>query len=53
MAVLDAAAPTGGDGGSSEIEEEESPGGPVLGRKAVVSWVGIGISKENRDGLPR
>jgi hypothetical protein len=26
-----AAAPTGGDGGSGETEEEENPGGPVLG----------------------
>jgi hypothetical protein len=43
---------TGGDGGSGETEEEESPGGPVLGQKAVVTWAGIGISKENRDGLP-
>jgi hypothetical protein len=24
----------------------------VLGRKAVVSWASVGISKENRDGLP-
>jgi hypothetical protein len=35
-----------GWGGSGETEEEESPGGPVLGRKAVVTWAGVGISKE-------
>jgi hypothetical protein len=29
-----------------ETEEEENPGGPVLGRKAVVTWAGVGISKE-------
>jgi hypothetical protein len=29
-----------------------NPGGPVLGRKAVVTWAGFGISRENRDGLP-
>jgi hypothetical protein len=45
-------APTGGDGGSGETEEEENPGGPVLGRKAVVTWAGVGFSKENQDGLP-
>jgi hypothetical protein len=39
-------------GSSGETEEEESLGGPVLGQKAVVTWVGIGISKENQDGLP-
>jgi hypothetical protein len=49
--VHGAAAPTGGDGGSGEIEEEECPGGPALGQKAVVTWASIGISKENRDGL--
>jgi hypothetical protein len=47
-----AVAPTGGDGGSGETEEEENPGGPVLGRKAVVTWAGVGFSKENQDGLP-
>jgi hypothetical protein len=47
-----ARAPTGGDGGSGDTEEEEIPGGPVLGRKAVVTWAGVGISKENWDGLP-
>jgi hypothetical protein len=45
-------APIGGDGDSGETEEEENPGEPVLGRKAVVTWASIGISKENRDGLP-
>jgi hypothetical protein len=44
-------APTGGGGGSGETKEEENPGGPVLGRKAVVTSAGVGISKENRDGL--
>jgi hypothetical protein len=24
----------------------------VLGRNVVVTWAGVGISKENRDGLP-
>jgi hypothetical protein len=43
----DAATPTGGDGGSGKTEEEENPGGPVLGRKAVVTRADIGISKEN------
>jgi hypothetical protein len=52
MMACGAATPTGGDGGSGETEEEENPGGPVLGRKAVVTWVGVGISKENQDGLP-
>jgi hypothetical protein len=47
-----AAAPTEGDGGSGETEEEESLGGPVMGRKAVVTWAGVGISKENWDALP-
>jgi hypothetical protein len=47
-----ATVPTGGDGGSGETEEEESPGGLVLGRKVVVTWASVGISKENRDGLP-
>jgi hypothetical protein len=47
-----AVAPTGGDGGSGETKEEENPGGPVLGRKAVVTWAGVAISKANRDGLP-
>jgi hypothetical protein len=41
-----------GDGGSGETEEEESPGGPVLGRKAMVTLAGVGISKENQDRLP-
>jgi hypothetical protein len=45
-------APTGGDGRSGETEEEEIPGGPVLGRNAVVTWASVGISRENRDGLP-
>jgi hypothetical protein len=45
-------APTRGNGGSGETEEEENPGGPVLGRKAMVTWAGVGISKENQDGLP-
>jgi hypothetical protein len=35
-----------GGGGSGETEEEEGPNGPVLGRKAVVTCAGIGISKE-------
>jgi hypothetical protein len=43
-------APTGGDDGSGETEEEKNPGGPVLGQKAVVTWVSVGISKENRVG---
>jgi hypothetical protein len=45
-------APTGGDGSSGETEEKESLGGLVLGRKAVVTWAGVGIFKENWDGLP-
>jgi hypothetical protein len=44
--VRSAAALTGGDDGSGETEEEENPGGPVLGRKAVVTCTGVGISKE-------
>jgi hypothetical protein len=40
-----AVAPTGGDGGSGETEEEENLGGLVLGRKAVVTW-------GNLDALP-
>jgi hypothetical protein len=35
-----------GSGGSGKTEEEEGPGGPVLGRKAVVTWASDGISKE-------
>jgi hypothetical protein len=42
-----AAALTGGNDGLGETEEEENPGGPVLGRKAVVTRADIGISKEN------
>jgi hypothetical protein len=35
-----------GGGGSGETREEEGPGGPVLGRKVVVTWASVGISKE-------
>jgi hypothetical protein len=31
---------------SGETEEEKGPGGPVLGRKAVVTWANVGVSKE-------
>jgi hypothetical protein len=47
-----AAALTGGNGGLGDTEEEENPCGPVLGQKAVVTWASVGISKENRDGVP-
>jgi hypothetical protein len=42
----DVAAHGRGSGGSGETEEEEGPGGPVLGRKAVVTWANVGVSKE-------
>jgi hypothetical protein len=34
----------GGDSG--ETKEEEGLGGPLLGRNAVVTWDGVGISNE-------
>jgi hypothetical protein len=52
MVAHGVAAPARGDGGSGETEDEESLGRPVRGRNAVVTWAGVGISKENRDGLP-
>jgi hypothetical protein len=45
------AAPTGGDGGSGETEEEEKPGGPVLGRKAEGSrLVSVGVKERRKWG---
>jgi hypothetical protein len=44
--AADGGARCGSGGGSGETEEEEGLGGPVLGRKAVVTWAGVGISNE-------
>jgi hypothetical protein len=40
-----------GDSGSGETEEEEGPGGPVMGRKAKTSWAGEKIFQGEWFGL--
>jgi hypothetical protein len=48
--AADGGARCGGGGGSGETEEEEGLGGPVLGRKAVVTV--LEFPTKNRGGLP-
>jgi hypothetical protein len=45
------AAPTGATAAQARPRKKKARVGPVLGRKAVVTWAGVGISKENWDGL--
>jgi hypothetical protein len=40
-----------GCGGSCETEEEEGPCGPVMGRKAKMSWASAKIFGGERSGL--
>jgi hypothetical protein len=48
--AVDGDAGRGGDD-SGEVEEEEGPGGPVMGRKAKTSWVSAKIFQGEWSGL--